>query len=55
MATKAKKKRKGASKGAPRSEGTVRVKPHTRTPRGKNSGKKPVAVKGYTRKKPRAK
>jgi hypothetical protein len=43
-------KKKGATRGT-RSNGTVRVKGHTRTPRGANTGKKPVYVKGYTRKK----
>lgn len=31
----------------------VRVKSHTRTPRGPNQGKSPVRVKGYTRHSPR--
>lgn len=30
----------------------VGVKPHTRTPRGPNKGKKPVRVDGYKRGKP---
>jgi hypothetical protein len=31
----------------------VRVKSHTRSPRGNNSGKPTVRVRGYARKKPR--
>jgi hypothetical protein len=31
----------------------VRVKSHTRTPRGPNQGKRPVRVLGYTRHMPR--
>lgn len=39
------KRRKGAGTG-------VKVKGHTRTPRGPNRGKKPVRVDGYARGKP---
>lgn len=35
------------------SSGKVRVKGHTRTPRGPNKGKKAVRVKGYRRSIPR--
>lgn len=44
---KSKRKHRGAS------GGKVRVKGHTRSPRGNNTGKKPVYVKGYRRKQPR--
>lgn len=32
----------------------VRVKPHSRSPRGNNAGKKRVNVHGYSRKRPRS-
>lgn len=46
----AKKRRRAKS---PPSGGSVRVKGHTRTPRGANAGKKAVRVKGYRRHLPR--
>ena len=46
-----KKKKYVRKKGIP---GTaVRVKGHTRSPRGANAGKKAVYVKGYRRREPR--
>lgn len=42
---------KRKSRGAP--GGKVRVKGHTRSPRGPNAGKHPVFVKGYRRRLPR--
>jgi hypothetical protein len=36
-----------------RSGKVVRIKPHTRSPRGPNKGKKRVVVPGYKRRKPR--
>lgn len=42
---KKRKRKKGAGSG-------VKVKGHTRTPRGPNRGKKPVRVDGYSRGKP---
>lgn len=48
---KAKKKKYRRKKGIP---GTaVRVKGHTRSPRGPNAGKKAVYVQGYRRREPR--
>ena len=48
---KKKKKRRTRKKGQP---GTaVKIKGHTRSPRGPNAGKKPVYVRGYKRRKPR--
>jgi hypothetical protein len=47
-----KKKRKAASKNTQGGR-KVRVKSHTRSPRGPNTGKKAVRVHGYARKKPR--
>ena len=38
-----------------KSNRTVIVKGHTRTPRGKNAGKKAVHVPGYKRRKPKPK
>lgn len=47
----AKKRKRTRKKGQP---GTaVRVKGHTRSPRGANKGKKAVFVRGYNRRKPR--
>lgn len=46
-----KRHRKGTKKGA--SGGKVRVKGHTRSPRGPDAGKKAVYVKGYRRRVPR--
>lgn len=40
-------------KRSPSAGGGVSVKPHTRTPRGRNSGKKGVKVDSYKRGKPR--
>lgn len=51
MATVGRKKRKRR----PGSGRAVKVKPHTRTPRGPNRGKKPVRVDGYARGKGRKK
>lgn len=51
MATRGRKKRKRA-KGAGSGVG---VKPHVRTPRGPDKGKKPVRVDGYKRGKPKRK
>lgn len=51
MMAKKRKAKRGRKKGQP---GTaVRVKGHTRSPRGANAGKKAVYVKGYNRRKPR--
>lgn len=36
-----------------KSNRTVTVKGHTRSPRGPNKGKKPVRVPGYKRRKPK--
>lgn len=49
------KARRQARPRAPRGQpGTrVRVKGHVRTPRGPNTGKKPVHVRGYGRRRPR--
>jgi len=44
-----------ARKGKKRSNRTVTIGGHTRSPRGPNKGKKPVRVKGYTRRKPKSK
>lgn len=52
MAAKRRTKR-GARNKAGGSSGKVRVKGHTRTPRGPNKGKKAVRVKGYRRAIPR--
>jgi hypothetical protein len=43
---KKRKRRSGAGS-------AVKIKPHTRTPRGPNRGKKPVRVDGYARGKPK--
>lgn len=43
---------RGTRKGA--AGGKVKVKGHTRSPRGKDAGKKPVYVKGYRRRQGRA-
>jgi hypothetical protein len=48
-----KKKRKGISSKNTQGGRKVRVKSHTRSPRGPNTGKKAVRVHGYARKKPR--
>ena len=45
------RKRKAKKK----SNRSVTVKPHTRSPRGKNSGKSRVTVPGYKRRKPKDK
>ena len=51
MARKRKKRKGQRKRGQP---GTaVRVKGHTRSPRGSNVGKKAVYVTGYKRRKPR--
>jgi hypothetical protein len=53
MAKKRGKKKRTRKKGIP---GTgVRVKGHTRSPRGKNKGKRAVYVGGYRRRLPRRK
>lgn len=51
--SKGRKRRRarGLRRGAP--GGKVRVKGHTRSPRGKDTGKKAVYVKGYRRRPPR--
>lgn len=51
MAMKTSKRGKRNKSGG--SGGAVRVKGHTRTPRGPNKGKKAVRVKGYRRSLPR--
>lgn len=51
MAKRRKAKSKQRRKGQPGTR--VRVKGHTRSPRGSDSGKKAVFVKGYGRRKPR--
>jgi hypothetical protein len=49
----AKKTQRGKRNRTGGSGGAVRVKGHTRTPRGSNTGKKAVRVKGYRRALPR--
>lgn len=44
-----------ARKSKKKSNRAVTVKPHTRSPRGPNRGKKRVVVPGYKRRKPKAK
>jgi hypothetical protein len=54
MAAKRKAKpKRGARNRGGGSSGKVRVKGHTRTPRGPNKGKKAVRVKGHRRAIPR--
>lgn len=44
------RKRKSSSKrGAPATNPKVKIKGHTRSPRGPNAGKKPVRVRSYRR------
>lgn len=50
-----KSRRKHRPKGKHGTGARIRVKGHTRTPRGSDSGKKAVQVRGYTRRKGRPK
>lgn len=54
MAYKRKKRQRGRSRRSDVGGGKVRVKGHSRGPRGKNSNKKRVHVKGYRRRLPSA-
>lgn len=45
-------KRRGKPSKKSHGNKTVKVKSHTRTPRGPNQGKRPVRVHGYKRQRP---
>lgn len=54
MSRRHRRQKRGKAPHGSTTGGRVRVKGHVRSPRGENRGKKPVFVKGYSRRHARA-